>query len=97
MKSSQHLFRNFALLVLLQIVFFIVFTYLFVAKIFAVQQLAAGMTLCVIVFAIGYWRVFRNMSREYWERRERQEGSIDDASASKEPETTSCESNRDIT
>ena len=78
MKSSQRSFINFALLVLSQVVFFTVFAYLFVAKIFAVQQLAAGMTLCAVVFAIGYWRVFRNMSREYWKSKEWPEGSIDD-------------------
>ena len=78
MKSSQRSFRNFAVLVLSQVVFSMAFAYLFAAKIFPVKQLAVGVIFFAIMFAIGYWRVFRNMSREYWKGREWPEASIDD-------------------
>ena len=51
MKSSQRSFRNFAVLVLSQVVFSMAFAYLFAAKIFPVKQLAVG-----VIFFCNYVR-----------------------------------------
>jgi hypothetical protein len=79
MESPQRFFRSFLLLALSYLFVLAILVYFFVSRMLSPRGLAIYVLLSAFAFAIVFWRVFRNSSKDYWKGREWSERSADDA------------------